>query len=178
MAPPWWVSWHGGWQIVHTSWRRLPLGRWWARSACGARPLWPSDLLHWSTRGESRPRTQAPTSFLKIQRSKLYDQHFWSTSISGLKFSNSRNKIKVCQLLNLCGQSLNPFSFRCLLRKRCYYYGKGRVLSKFSHCQNMPIFWPIWPWLFTLSLWKIPQKYSLNMSNPSVCQNCGTGRGG
>ena len=90
-GPPWWVSWHSGWQIVHTSWRRLPLGRWWARSACGARPLWPSDLLHWSTRGESRPRTPAPTSFLKIQSqiSKLYDQHFWYRNISGLKIAIS-----------------------------------------------------------------------------------------
>ena len=57
-------------------------------------------------------------------------------------FSNSRNNIKLCQLLSLCGQSLNPFSSRwrfqnSRIAKTCQYFGRFDHDHSPSFCKKI-----------------------------------------
>ena len=139
------------------------------RGALAERDLSDRQTCSTDQREESQGRglqLQLPSWKSKVKDPNyMINQHFWFTSISDLTTSNSRNNIKVCQLLSLCGQSLNPFSFRCLLRNGVIIIVRegwfDQALSKFLHCQNIPIFWPIWAWQFVKNSPK---------NTPSMCR--------
>ena len=116
------------------------------RGALAERDLSDRQTCSTDQREESQGRglqLQLPSWKSKVKDPNyMINQHFWSTSISDLTFSNSRNNIKLCQLLSLCGQSLNPFSSRwrfqnSRIAKTCQYFGRFDHDHSPSFCKKI-----------------------------------------